>query len=224
MTKASAQPLTLALLFLGVCLLPQKATAFIAGAGGIQRQRQSASTFSSPSPSALFNSVTWNNGNSYGKGEFRFYKNFDEWMKPFPAEDRELYPDMFRIPDGVYEVRMAKPLGIVFEEFEAGGGGVFVAGLVEGGNAEARGIVQPGDKLIGVTAIKVIGAKWERRLLPCGTWDFDTVVGAIGSNDVKWGCDDVVLQFERPGEAKEEEVKKHLDFFEPPFASSWKRG
>ena len=76
-------------------------------------------------------------------------------MKPFPAEDRELYPEMFRIPDGVYEVRMAKPLGIVFEELEAGGGGVYVTDLVEGGNAESQGIVKPGDKLIGVTAIKV---------------------------------------------------------------------
>ena len=76
-------------------------------------------------------------------------------MKPFPAEDRELYPEMFRIPDGVYEVRMAKPLGIVFEELKAGGGGVYVTDLVEGGNAESQGIVKPGDKLIGVTAIKV---------------------------------------------------------------------
>lgn len=176
------------------------------------------------SSSALFSDVTWNNGNNYGKGQFTFYKGFDEWMKPFPAEDRELYPEMFQMPKGVYEVRMAKPLGIVFEEMEAGGGGVFVADLVEGGNAEARGIVQPGDRLVGVTAIKVIGAKWERRLLPCTTWDFDTVVGAIGSNEPKWGCNDVILQFERPGEADEEEVKRHLDFFEPPFASSWKRG
>lgn len=71
---------------------------------------------------------------------------------------------------------------------------------------------------------QVIGAKWERRLLPCGAWDFDTVVNAIGSNDVKWGCNDVVLQFERPGEANEDEVKKHLEFFEPPFDSMWKRG
>jgi len=76
-------------------------------------------------------------------------------MKPFPKEDRELYPDMFCIPDGVYEVRMAKPLGIVFEELEAGGGGVYVTDLVEGGNAELQGIVKPGDKLIGVTAVKV---------------------------------------------------------------------
>ena len=91
------------------------------------------------------------------QGEFTFYKSFDEWMKPFPAEDRELYPEMFRIPDGVYEVRMAKPLGIVFEELEAGGGGVYVTDLVEGGNAESQGVVKPGDKLIGVTAIKVSG-------------------------------------------------------------------
>jgi len=183
--------------------------------------RSVSSAAESSSSSALYS--TWNNGNKYGKGQFTFYKGFDEWMKPFPSEDRELYPEMFRIPTGVYEVRMARPLGIVFEELEAGGGGVYVTDLVEGGYAEAKGIIKPGDKLIGVTAVKVVGAKWERRLLPCTTWNFDTVVDAIGSNDSKWGCSDVVLLFERPGEANEEEVKKHLEFFEPPFDSMWKR-
>ena len=184
--------------------------------------RSSVSSAPAVSSSALYS--TWNNGNSYGKGPFTFYKGFDEWMKPFPEEDRELYPDMFRIPAGTFEVRMARPLGIVFEELEAGGGGgVYVKELVEGGNAEAKGVIKPGDRLIAVTAVKVVGAKWERRLLPCTTWDFDTVVGAIGSNDIKWGCNDVILLFERPGEADEDEVKKHLAFFEPPFDSMWKR-
>lgn len=65
--------------------------------------------------------------------------------------------------------------------------------LVEGGAAERQGKIQKGDILVGVTAVKVIGAKWERRLLPARPFDFDTVVGAISSNDVKWGCDDVIL-------------------------------
>jgi len=87
----------------------------------------------------------------------------------------------------VYEISLSKPLGIVFEELDAGGkSGVFVAGLVEGGNAEEQGIVQVGDRLVAVTAVKVIGAKWERRLIPALEFSFDTVVGAIGSNDVKW--------------------------------------
>ena len=53
---------------------------------------------------------------------------------------------------------MTKPLGIIFEEIEAGEG-VFVQDLVEGGLAEIQGQIQPGDVLIGVTAVKVVGGK-----------------------------------------------------------------
>ena len=35
---------------------------------------------------------------------------------PFPAEDRETYPEMFALPKGVREVSLPKPLGIAFEE------------------------------------------------------------------------------------------------------------
>ena len=63
----------------------------------------------------------------------------------------------------------------------------------QGGAAERQGIIQRGDVLVGITAIKVVGAKWERRLLPARPFDFDTVIGAISSNEPKWGCDDVVL-------------------------------
>lgn len=59
-------------------------------------------------------------------------------MSPFPPEDRELYPEIFELPNGVYEVSMQKPLGIVFEELEIGRG-VYVQDLVEGGNAERGG-------------------------------------------------------------------------------------
>ena len=34
-------------------------------------------------------------------------------MSPFPAEDRETYPEMFALPKGV---SLPKPLGIAFEE------------------------------------------------------------------------------------------------------------
>jgi len=164
----------------------------------------------------------WNNGNSYGKGQFRFYKSFDSWMSPFPEEDREDFPELFKIPKGVYECSMVKPLGIMFEEIEIGKG-VYVQDLVEGGNAESMGAIQPGDILLAVTAIKVVGAKWERRLIPAKDLSFDTVVGAIGSNEVKWGCEDVVLQFLRPNEVEDmTKIDEYLAFFNPPGDSAWR--
>lgn len=113
-------------------------------------------------------------------------------MGVFPEEDRKAYPEIFSMPKGVYEVSLPKPLGIIFEEIEIGKG-VFVQDLVEGGAAERQGKIQRGDVLIGITAIKVVGARWERRLLPTRPWSFDTVVGAIGSNEPKWSCDNVVM-------------------------------
>jgi|AntRauTorckE5430_2_1112549.scaffolds.fasta_scaffold03771_5 hypothetical protein len=164
----------------------------------------------------------WNNGNSYGKGQFRFYKSFDSWMSPFPEEDREAFPELFKIPKGVYEFSMLKPLGIIFEEIQIGKG-VVVQDLVEGGNAESMGVLQPGDILLAVTAIKVVGAKWERRLIPAKDLSFDTVVGAIGSNEQKWGCEDVVLQFLRPDEVEDmTKVDEYLSFFNPPGDSAWR--
>ncbi len=69
--------------------------------------------------------------------------------------------------------------------------------------------------------VDVGSAKWERRLIPARKFDFDTTVGAIGSNEAKWGCSDVILMFERPGECVKEEVDSFLEFFEPPFGM-WK--
>jgi hypothetical protein len=54
-------------------------------------------------------------------------------------------------------------------------------------------------------------------MLPARKFDFDTAVGAIGSNERKWNCDDVVLMFERPSEADSDAVDTFLEFFEPPF-------
>ena len=110
-----------------------------------------------------------------------------------------MYPEQFKLPKGVYEVKLAKPCGILFEEIEPNRG-VYIQDLVEGGNAERQGILKPDDILIGVTAIQIAGAKWERRLIPARKFGFDLVVGAIGSNEEKWGCNNVILMVERPGE------------------------
>ena len=164
----------------------------------------------------------WPAGLNFGKGSFSMYKNFDDFLKPFSDEDRQAFPEVFNLPKGVYEISLQKPLGIVFEEIEAGNG-VFVQELVEGGNAERSGKIQPGDVLVGITAVKIVGARWERRLIPARKFDFDTVVGAIGSNEEKWSCFDVVCMFERPEEADSAKTDEFLEFFEPPFDNPWKQ-
>ena len=113
------------------------------------------------------------------------------------------------LPDGVYEVTLPKPLGIGFEEFTAGradggGSGVFVNVLVEDGNGAKSGQIAVGDHLVGVTAVRIQGGKFERGMYECKGWSFDTIVDGIGSNEEKFGCKDVVLQFFRPPAAEPE--------------------
>ena len=163
-------------------------------------------------------SVGWD---GFGKGEFRFYESFDTFMSVFPQEDRDEYPEMFVLPKGCYEVLLKRPLGIAFEEVVPGRG-VVVDYCVEGGNADASGVVQPGDILYAVTAVKVFGARYERKLIPSIDLDFDTIMGAIGSNEPKWKCTNVALQLYRPSEADEAEVRKFLEFFEIPPNNVWR--
>jgi hypothetical protein len=143
-------------------------------------------------------------------------------MEPFPEQDRQSYPEIFALPVGVYEVALPKPLGIVFEEIDVGRG-LYVKDLVEGGNARDDGTVRPGDVLVGMTAVKVVGAKYERRMIPARRFDFDTMAGAVASNESRWGCADVLLLLERPGEADPAVVDAFLQFFEPPFDNPWKQ-
>jgi hypothetical protein len=184
--------------------------------------RHSAATLamtSSSSSSQIDTSFMWNRGNAYGTGDFKFYNNFDDWMKVFPAEDRAANPELFALPAGVREVSLTKPLGIVFEEIDTGRG-LYVQDLVEDGNAARSGQVQVNDVLVGMTATKVVGAKFERRLIPARKFDFDTMVGAVQSNAGRWGCSDVVLLLERPSEiVSKEAVDDFLEFFEPPFGT-----
>ena len=167
-------------------------------------------------------SFMWNAGLDFGKGDFAFYSNFDRMMSVFPDEDKEAYPELFQLPKGLYEVRLTKPLGVVFEEIDAGKG-LYVQDLVEGGNAMREGTIQKGDVLVGITAVKIVGAKYERRLIPARRFDFDTMVGAIESNTPKFGCDDVMLMVQRPSEADEEKIEEFMKFFEPPFDCPWKQ-
>lgn len=172
--------------------------------------------------SSIDTSFMWNRGLNFGKGQFKFYDGFDKWMSVFPQEDREAFPEVFNLPKGTYEVKLSKPLGVVFEEIDSGRG-LYVKELVESGNAADSGAIQPGDVLVGITAIKIVGAKFERRLIPSRKFDFDTMVGAIESNSDRYGCSDVILVLERPGEAESTEVDTFMEFFEPPFDNPWKQ-
>ena len=104
------------------------------------------------------------------------------------------------LPEGTFEVCLKKPCGIVFEEIGTPSDpkGVKVIDLVEGGNAEASGAVAVDDVLVGLSAVRFSGAKFERNMFPATKMDFDTVVEGIGSNKEEWKCKDVFLQFSRP--------------------------
>lgn len=197
-------------------------SAFVGPLQPVARTVESRTFLSSSTKSTFDTSFMWNRGLSYGKGQFKFYKSFDNWMSVFPADDRQSYPEIFTFPKGVYEVILKKPLGIVFEEIDSGTG-VYVKDLVDEGNAQQQQRIRIGDVLVGITAVKVVGAKYERRLIPARKFDFDTMVGAIASNEPRFACEDVVLAFERPGEADSAEVDQFMAFFEPPFDNPWKQ-
>ena len=113
------------------------------------------------------------------------------------------------LPEGVFEVALKKPCGIVFEEIgtDASPKGVKVIDLVADGNADKSGAVAVDDVLVALSAVRFSGAKSERNLFPADRMDFDTVVEAIGSNKEEWRCNEVYLQFKRaPAPAAAEEA------------------
>eukprot|EP00316_Scyphosphaera_apsteinii_P025294 CAMPEP_0119299350 /NCGR_PEP_ID=MMETSP1333-20130426/1424_1 /TAXON_ID=418940 /ORGANISM="Scyphosphaera apsteinii, Strain RCC1455" /LENGTH=147 /DNA_ID=CAMNT_0007300743 /DNA_START=160 /DNA_END=603 /DNA_ORIENTATION=- len=108
------------------------------------------------------------------------------------------------LPADVYEIAISRPLGIGFEEVsDSIPRGVKVVSLVPDGAAERSGKLAVGDELVGVTGVIFQGAKFERQMIDCTRWDFDTVVDAIGSNEARFGCEDVILQFRRPKQSAE---------------------
>ena len=102
------------------------------------------------------------------------------------------------LPEGWIEVALPTPLGIMFEENGSGGRvGVQVVDLVQDGNAARSKLIGPGDQLVGVTGVRIMGGKYERLMCDCRKWDFDTVVDAISSNTAKYDCKDVILRFQK---------------------------
>ena len=102
-----------------------------------------------------------------------------------------------------------KPLGLVLEEGKDGG--VLVAEVAVGGNAEKSGAdVQVGDIVVGTSAVvlkkdaasgeyeregygQTPYTNWETIEFDCNGQTFDTVMAAIGSNNERWGIRTVTL-------------------------------
>lgn len=125
------------------------------------------------------------------------YKGFEDWCSGYAEDQKEKWPTYFVLPEGVYEVQLQKPLGIVFEEVEADGRkGCFVSELVPDGNAEKAG-VGVGDLLLATTGVKVRGAKFDRPLIQADNLDYETIIGAIQSNESGRGMNGPILQFLR---------------------------
>merc|ERR1719231_1833974 len=168
----------------------------------------------------------------FGKGFGSYYSGWEDWIKEYPAKDREAYPALFRLPDNCYEIELDKPLGIAFIENDDGG--VKVDYLVEGGNAEASGVIKPGEVLLATTACMGRDGTFERKVIPSRYEDFDTIMGAIGSNAPKFHKlrrNDVILQFARPSAPYENEgdpynggsrgIKDYLESIKFPSDSPW---
>lgn len=169
----------------------------------------------------------------FGKGFGSYYSGWDDLCKEYPQVDRDAYPALFQLPEFCYEIKVDKPMGIAF--IETSGGGVEVEYLVEGSNAEKVGVIKPGDVLLATTACMGRDGKFERKLIPSRYLPFDTIMGAIGSNEAKFNKqrkNDVILQFARPGASYENEgdpyepggkrgVTDYLKSLEFPSDSPW---
>jgi len=91
---------------------------------------------------------------------------------------------------GVFRVRLRTPLGLAFEEVEAGcAKGVVVASLVAGGNAERDGRIWEGDQLVSTSAVILGGqgpllsvgggrqyTNWKRQLLRATDMEFEVTL------------------------------------------------
>ena len=67
-------------------------------------------------------------------------------------------------PINYVQVKLQKPMGIIFEENEGKVGGIFVVSLKEGGIAEKNGHIKAGDQLVAVNDSKVAGMTFDEAL------------------------------------------------------------
>lgn len=75
-----------------------------------------------------------------------------------------------------------------------------------------------------MTAVKVFGPRWERKLLPAIDMPFDVVMNAIASNEARYQAKDVVMMFMRPSEADEAAAREFINFFEVPYDHVFRTG
>ena len=168
----------------------------------------------------------------FGKGFGSYYSGWDDWVKEYPEQDRVAYPALFSLPDDCYEIKLDKPLGIGF--IEGDDGGVQVDQLVEGGNAALSGMIKVGDVLLATTGCMGRDGTFERKMIPSRYQDFDTIMGAIGSNGPQFNKlrkNDVILQFARPTAPYENDgdpydggkrgIKDYLESLKFPIDSPW---
>lgn len=169
----------------------------------------------------------------FGKGFGSYYSGWSDWVSEYPQADRDAYPALFELPSNCYEICLMKPLGIAFEE-TGDKGGVVVDYLVEGGNADKSGVIKPGDVLLATTACMGRDGKFERKLIPSRYESFETIMGAIGSNEPKFNKarkNDVILQFARPSAPYDNDgdpydggtrgINDYLDSLKFPSDSPW---
>ena len=106
--------------------------------------------------------------------------------------------------------------------------------VVEGSNADLSRTIKPGDVLLATTACMGRDGTFERKMIPSRYLDFDTIMGAIGSNEPRFNkkrTNDVILQFARPGALYENDgdpysggkrgVTDYLDSLKFPSDSPW---
>jgi ferredoxin len=113
-----------------------------------------------------------------------------------------------------YSVTLKRPLGITFaERVKGGSGGVFVEEVGAGSNAQKAGVMA-GDVLVRCSAVVLKTGKegafanegygatpftnFERIEFECADQSFDNIMGAISSNNPRWGITDVTLELMRP--------------------------
>ena len=159
-------------------------------------------------PSATRHSALKATGDRWYCGEGVKYPRGAAGMPPAPPPETGGYshePQLFEFwadTNYDYEVALARPLGIVFEEIGTASQPRGVKVIDIGGNAAASGKVAVGDVLVGVTGVRYPGsaylgaAKPERDIFPAHEMNFDQVVEAIGSNEPP-ECDDVILRLRR---------------------------
>ncbi|MEW5302274.1 MAG: hypothetical protein WDW36_005075 [Sanguina aurantia] len=116
-------------------------------------------------------------------------------------------------PGAKVKVVLRQPVGIVFAQKKATGP-VIIDELVAGGAAALSGKLAVGDILINCSAVVLKTGmegkyeatgygdtpfnNWDTINFPCEGQDFKSVMGALKSNNPRWGIFNVTMEFKKP--------------------------